>query len=63
MRAAIKEQEKATRAGLEFIQACANKSALEALCKEQKEEIQQVEATALKSKLFVFLAARVSVLM
>ncbi|KAI0658644.1 P-loop containing nucleoside triphosphate hydrolase protein [Cubamyces menziesii] len=48
MRSAIKEQEKATRAGLEFIQACANKSALEALCKEQKEEIQQVEATALK---------------
>ncbi|KAH9884909.1 P-loop containing nucleoside triphosphate hydrolase protein [Cubamyces lactineus] len=48
MRSAIKEQEKATRAGLEFIQACANKSALEALCKEQKEEIQRVEAHALK---------------
>ncbi|KAI0329648.1 P-loop containing nucleoside triphosphate hydrolase protein [Cubamyces sp. BRFM 1775] len=48
MRSAIKEQEKATRAGLEFIQACANKSALEALCKEQKEEIQEVEAKALK---------------
>ncbi|KAI8989879.1 P-loop containing nucleoside triphosphate hydrolase protein [Trametes punicea] len=48
MRSAIKEQEKATRAGLEYVQVCANKSALEALCREQKEEIQEVEANALR---------------
>ncbi|KAL7282760.1 hypothetical protein ACG7TL_004235 [Trametes sanguinea] len=48
MRSAIKEQEKATRAGLEYVQVCANKAALEALCKEQMEEIKEVEAAALR---------------
>ncbi|KAI0371444.1 P-loop containing nucleoside triphosphate hydrolase protein [Pilatotrama ljubarskyi] len=48
MRAAIREQEKASRAGLEYLQVCANKSALERLCKEQKEEIDAAEARALK---------------
>ncbi|CDO77206.1 hypothetical protein BN946_scf184747.g19 [Trametes cinnabarina] len=48
MRSAIKEQEKATRAGLEYIQVCANKAALEALCKEQMDEIKEVEAATLR---------------
>ncbi|KAH9854875.1 P-loop containing nucleoside triphosphate hydrolase protein [Lenzites betulinus] len=48
MRSAIEEQEAATRAGLEYLQVAANKAALEALCKEQKEHIQEVEANARK---------------
>lgn len=59
MRSAIQEQELATRAGLEFLQVAANKAALEALCKEQKEQIQEVEAHTRKITLEVSRPCRV----
>ncbi|OJT15503.1 Structural maintenance of chromosomes protein 5 [Trametes pubescens] len=43
MRAAIKEQEQATRAGLEYLQVAANKAALELLCKEQKDQLAEAD--------------------
>ncbi|TBU28690.1 hypothetical protein BD311DRAFT_313253 [Dichomitus squalens] len=44
MHESIKEQEKATLAGLEYLQVQANKEALEATCKEQKEAIEVAQA-------------------
>ena len=51
MRGAIKEQEGAARAGLEFLQVSANKAALEAMCKDQAEAIAQAQDVALDGKL------------
>ena len=44
MHESIKEQEKATLAGLEYLQVQENKEALEATCKEQKEAIEVAQA-------------------
>ncbi|RPD67470.1 P-loop containing nucleoside triphosphate hydrolase protein [Lentinus tigrinus ALCF2SS1-7] len=46
MHAAIKEQEAAARAGLEFLQISANKAALEAMCKDQAEAIAKAHDVA-----------------
>lgn len=54
MRAAIQEQEQATRAGLEYLQVAANKAALELLCKEQKDQLAEADAHARNSTLHVF---------
>ncbi|KAI0774684.1 P-loop containing nucleoside triphosphate hydrolase protein [Trametes elegans] len=48
MRAAIQDQKRATRAGLEYLQAAANKAALENMCMEQKAAIDEAEAEALR---------------
>lgn len=54
MRAAIQEQEQATRAGLEYLQVAANKAALELMCKEQKDQLAEAETHARNSTLSVF---------
>ncbi|KAH9942592.1 P-loop containing nucleoside triphosphate hydrolase protein [Amylocystis lapponica] len=41
IRIVMKEQEEATRFGLEYLQLCANKTALEVMCKEQDQEYQR----------------------
>ncbi|RDX55311.1 hypothetical protein OH76DRAFT_731207 [Lentinus brumalis] len=46
MRAAIKEQEGAARAGLEYLQVSANKVALESMCKEQADAIAKAHDVA-----------------
>ena len=49
MHESIKEQEKATLSGLEYLQVQANKEALEATCKEQKEAIEVAQAHFVES--------------
>lgn len=44
IRATIKEQEEATRIGLQWLQVGANKAALEVMCRQQDEEYQQALA-------------------
>ncbi len=44
MHESIKEQEKAAKAGLEYLQVQANKDALEAECKGQSDEIAVAQA-------------------
>ncbi len=43
-RSVVNEQSKATRLGLEFLQICANKSALKSLIDEKEKNFQKVQA-------------------